>query len=605
MWLLPISILVVTTLLAIPLSKYLAWIMDAKYRPLPFFRWIETRLNSGPQNWKQYTASLLLFNTVLFVFGFVVLWLQPWMPLNGLGRGMLAPTTIFHSVVSFMTNTDLQHYSGDQHFSNFSQIFFCLTNFFLSASIGFCGLTAIIRALRGESKIGNFFVDMWRVVIYTFLPISFILALVFLQQGSPMTFDTAHQVSTLEPAAMGTADSGQAKQQTIVVGPLAAFVPMKQLGTNGGGFYGMNSAHPFENPTDVTNFLSCVAMMLFPFSLVLMYGRMLKRRRHSVVIFAVMAVLMIGTVAWAIWFDTLQPNPGLTGRSTAQTYQMPSSSAPGGKRDVTLPAVAALPVDQHLGNLEGKEIRFGTSAGATFAALTVDVTDGAVNCEHDSLNPIAGLSPMVGMWLNCIFGGKGVGMINLLLFLIVGVFVAGQMVGRTPEYLGRKIGGREMKLAMIALLIHPIMILWPTGLFSATDWGTKAENNPGPHGFSEIMYQFSSASANNGSAFDGLGVTYGLNNNPNPSPTAVQWDIAAALVIIISRFLPIIAPIAMAASLGAKKAVPFGLGTLRDDTTTFGFLLGATILIIGALLFLPVAALGPLAEHFGPIPFGG
>jgi potassium-transporting ATPase potassium-binding subunit len=605
MWLLPIAILVVTALLAIPLSKYLAWIMDGKYRPLPIFRWIEARLDSGPQNWKQYTVSLLLFNTVLFVFGFVVLALQPWMPLNSLGRGMLAPTTIFHTVVSFITNTDLQHYSGDQHFSNFSQIFFGITNFFLSASIGFCGLTAIIRAFRGESKIGNFFVDMWRVVMYTFLPIAFLLSIVFLQQGSPMTFDSARQVSTLEPAAMGTGDNGQAKQQTIVVGPLAAFVPMKQLGTNGGGFFGMNSAHPFENPTDVTNFLSCVAMMLFPFSLVLMYGRMLKRIRHSIVIFSVMMVLMIGTIVWAVWFDTLQPNPGLTGRSSAQTYQMANSGTGGGKQDVILPAVASLPVDQHLGNLEGKEIRFGTAAGATFAALTVDVTDGAINCEHDSLNPVAALSPMVGMWLNCIFGGKGVGMINLLLFLVVGVFVAGQMVGRTPEYLGRKIGGKEMKLAMIALLVHPIMILWPTGLFSATDWGTKAENNPGPHGFSEIMYQFSSASANNGSAFDGLGVTYGLNSNPNPSPTAVQWDIATALVIIISRFLPIIAPIAMAASLGAKKPVPFGLGTLRDDTTTFGFLLGATILIIGALLFLPVAALGPLAEHFGPIPFGG
>jgi potassium-transporting ATPase potassium-binding subunit len=605
MWLLPIAILVVTTLLAIPLSKYLTWIMDGKYRPLPIFRWIEARLDSGPQNWKQYTASLLLFNTVLFVFGFIVLMIQPWMPLNSLGRGMLAPTTIFHSVVSFITNTDLQHYSGDQHFSNFSQIFFCITNFFLSASIGFCGLTAIIRAFRGESKIGNFFVDMWRVVMYTFLPIAFLLSIVFLQQGSPMTFDSAHQVSTLEPAAMGTGDNGQPKQQTIVVGPLAAFVPMKQLGTNGGGFFGMNSAHPFENPTDVTNFLSCVAMMLFPFSLVLMYGRMLNRIRHSIVIFSVMMALMIGTIIWAVWFDTLQPNPGITGRSSAQTYQMTNSGATGGKQDVILPAVASLPVDQHLGNLEGKEIRFGTAAGATFAALTVDVTDGAINCEHDSLNPVAALSPMVGMWLNCIFGGKGVGMINLLLFLVVGVFVAGQMVGRTPQYLGRKIGGKEMKLAMIALLVHPIMILWPTGLFSATEWGTKAENNPGPHGFSEIMYQFSSASANNGSAFDGLGVTYGFNNNPNPSPTAVQWDIAAALVIIISRFLPIIAPIAMAASLGAKKPVPFGLGTLRDDTTTFGFLLAATILIIGALLFLPVAALGPLAEHFGPIPFGG
>src|SRR5258708_25608079 len=209
MWLLPISILVVTTLLAIPLSKYLAWIMDGKYRPLPIVRWVEARLNSGPQNWKQYTAALLLFNTVLFGFGFVVLSVQPWMPLNGLGRGMLAPTTIFHTVVSFMTNTDLQHYSGDQHFSNFSQIFFCLTNFFLSASIGFCGLTAIIRAFRGESKLGNFFVDMWRVVIYAFLPAAFLLSLIFLHQGSPMTFDSAHQVPTLNPPAMAPPDTRQ------------------------------------------------------------------------------------------------------------------------------------------------------------------------------------------------------------------------------------------------------------------------------------------------------------------------------------------------------------------------------------------------------------
>src|SRR5246127_1572677 len=376
MWFLPVSLIVFTLLIAIPLSKYISWVLEGKYRPLPILGWIETRLNTGPMNWKQYVGALLIFNSVLFIWGFLVLSLQPVAPLNDLHRGMLFPTTILNSVVSFMTNTDLQHYSGDQHFSNFSQIFFGLTNFFLSASIGFCGLTAIVRALRGDSKLGNFFVDMWRVVIYPFLPISFVLALVFLQQGSPMTFDSAHQVSTLEPAAMGTADNGQAKQQTIVVGPLAAFVPMKQLGTNGGGFFGMNSAHPFENPTDVTNFLSCVAMMLFPFSLVLMYGRMLKRIRHSIVIFGVMAVLMIGTVAWAIWFDTLQPNPGLTGRSSAQTYQMANSAATGGKQDVTLPAVASLPVDQHLGNLEGKELRFGTSAGATFSALTVDVTDG-------------------------------------------------------------------------------------------------------------------------------------------------------------------------------------------------------------------------------------
>jgi potassium-transporting ATPase potassium-binding subunit len=604
MWSLPILILVTTTILAIPLSKYLAKIMNGEYHAPRFLRWFEERVDSGPQNWKQYTASLLIFNTVLFVFGFAVLALQPWMPLNPQHKGMLSPTTIFHSVVSFMTNTDLQHYSGDVHFSNFSQIFFCITNFFLSASIGFCALTAIIRAFRGDLHLGNFFKDMWRVVMYMFLPLAFILSLFFLQQGSPMTYKSDYQVSTLEPAAMGTDSTGAAKQQTIVVGPLAAFVPMKQLGTNGGGFYGMNSAQPFENPTAFTNFLSCIAMMLFPFSLVLMYGRMLGRLKHGGVIFSVMMVLMIGTIVWAVYFDTLKPNPAFTAHP-ARNYEIASTTASGGKIAVALPAVASLPVDQHLGNLEGKEMRFGTSAGATFAALTVDVTDGAVNCEHDSLNPMASVSPMVGMWLNCIFGGKGVGMINFLLFLVIGIFIAGQMVGRTPEYLGKKIEAREMKLAMIALLIHPIMILMPTGLFAATSWGVKAEANPGPHGFSEIMYQFSSASANNGSAMDGLGVTYGFNNNPSPAPTARQWDIATGLVIVISRFIPIIAPIALAAGIGAKKAAPFGPGTLRDDTMTFAWLMFGTIVIIGALLFLPIAALGPLADHWGPFPFGG
>jgi K+-transporting ATPase ATPase A chain len=360
-----------------------------------------------------------------------------------------------------------------------------------------------------------------------------------------------------------------------------------------------------ENPSAWTNFLTTFAMMFFPFSLVLMYGRMLKRMRHAWVIFSVMFVLMAGTIVLAISYDTLKPNPGLAGQPTNQAFELPSATAPGGKIAVTIPTVAGLPVDQHLGNLEGKELRFGTSAGATFAAITTDVTCGAVNCEHDSLNPLAGLSPMIGMWLNCVYGGKGVGMINLLLFLIIGIFLAGQMVGRTPEYLGKKIGAREMKLAVLALLVHPLMVLGPTGLFAATDWGIKAEGNPGAHGFSEIVYQFSSSSANNGSAFDGLGVTYGFNNNPSPSPEARPWDIAAGLVMLFSRYLPIVAPMAMAAALGYKKETPFGLGTLRDNTFTFGCLLFGTIVIIGALLFLPVAALGPIAEHLGPIPFGG
>jgi len=578
--------------------------MDGKYRAPRALKWFENRLDTGPQNWKQYTLALVVFNIALFVFGFAVLSLQPIAPLNPLGRGMLEPSTIFNTVISFMTNTNLQHYSGDQHLSNFSQTFFILPNMFLSASVGFCALAAIIRAFRGEGTVGNFFVDMWRVAIYIYLPVSLIFGVIFMQQGMPMTFNSAEVATTLESGSMGLDDKGAAKPQTIIVGPVAAVIPIKMLGTNGGGFYGMNSAHPLENPTATTNFFTTLAMMLFPFALVLMYGRMLKRIHHSVVIYAVMGSMMAGLIAWVIYFDTMQPNPGLTAHA-GTSYAIANSAAPSGKIDVTSPPVAGLPVDQHLGNLEGKELRFGTSAGAAFAAITTDVTCGAINAEMDSLNPLAGLSPMIGMWLNCVFGGKGVGMINLLLFLIVGVFLAGQMVGRTPEYLGRKVGAREMKLAMIALLVHPILILGPTGLYAATSWGTAAEANPGAHGFSEIVYQYSSASANNGSAFDGLGVTYGLNANPNPAPQAVPWDIGTALVMLFSRYLPIIAPIAMAFYLGRKKVAPVTLGTMSDDTWTFGFLLLGTIIVIGALLFLPVAALGPLAEHFGPIPFGG
>ena len=320
MWLLPVSIIVFTIIIAAPLSRYMAKIMDGKYRAPRLLRWFEQRLDSGPQNWKQYTVALLVFNAVLFVYGYIVLSLQPRMPLNPRGLGMLAPTTIFHTVISFITNTNMQHYSGDVAFSNFSQIFFSIANFFLSAAVGLCALAAIIRALRGDSHLGNFFADMWRVVAYMFLPAAFVISMVFLIQGMPMTYQNAYQVSTLEPAAMGTADNGQPKQQSIVIGPLAAFVPMKMMGTNGGGFFGMNSAHPFENPSAATNFFETFCMMLFPMALVLMFGRMLGRFRHAMVIFSVMLLLLIGTVVWAIYFDTLKPNPGLTAHPQSRTF---------------------------------------------------------------------------------------------------------------------------------------------------------------------------------------------------------------------------------------------------------------------------------------------
>jgi len=604
LWLLPAALIVAAVLVSIPLSKYCTWIMEGQYRPLPGFGWIERQLDSGPQDWKQYTAALLIFNTVLFVWGYVVLAVQPLMPLNPRHLGMLAPTTIFNSVTSFMTNTNLQDYSGDVHFSNFSQIFFTISNQYISAAVGFCALVAIIRAFRGEQKVGNYFVDMWRVLIYMFLPAAILSGVLFMQQGMPMTFKSTVQAATLEPGAMGTDDKGVAKEQTIVFGPVAAMIPIKQIGTNGGGFFGANSAHPYENPSAWTNFITCFDMMMFPFTLVLMFGRMLRKVKHSIVIYGVMLTLMVAMIVWAIYFE-LQPNPGLTAHPTSVTYKIPSATAKGGFREVNIPQVAGLPIDQHLGNLEGKEMRFGTVAGPTFAALTTAVTCGAVDCAHDSLNPLTGLSPMVGMWLNCVFGGKGVGMINVLLFLIIGVFIAGQMVGRSPEYLGRKVGAREVKLAVIALLVHPLMILGTTGLFAATSWGTKAEFNPAAHGFTEVMYQFTSSSANNGSGFEGLGDTWGFNDNPNPAPTSRQLDIAAGLVMLFSRYLPIVAPIAMAAFLGMKKEAPFGLGTMRDDSMTFYWLLLGTIVILGALMFLPVAALGPLADQWGPMPFGG
>ncbi len=604
MWTLPLLIFFLTVVLAIPLGLYMAWIFDGRYRAAGWLRWIEQRMDTGPQGWKAYTVALLLFNVPIFVIGFTILALQPLMPLNPDGKKMLAPTTIFNTVCSFLSNTNLQHYSGEIHLSYFSQLFFICWKQFLTPAIGLCALVAICRGLRGDKHMGNFYVDTWRGVIYIFLPLAFLVAMLLVAGGAPMTLEGNAKVATVEPGAMGTEGNGTGKPQEVARGPVAAIVAIKQLGTNGGGFFGANSAHPFENPNSYTNVLTCLCLFLIPLASLVMFGRMLNNFRHAGVVFGVMAVLSAVTVIWCVAHDSMQPNPALTAHA-GQTFQIPDPGAEGGLRRVSLPAVAQLPVDQSLGNLEGKELRFGTSAGPTWAAFTTNSSNGSVNCMHDSLNPLAGLTPLAGMWLNCIWGGVGVGFINFFIYLIVGVFLAGLMVGRTPEYLGKKVEAREMKLAMLALLIHPLMILGPAGLFAATDWGIKSTNNPAAHGFSEILYEFTSASANNGSGFEGLADTYGFNDNENPAPYAPHWDIACGLVMLISRFIPIIAPLAIAGSLAAKKPTPFTAGTMRTDNVTFGFVLLGTILLVGALLFLPAAVLGPVAEHFGPIPFGG
>jgi potassium-transporting ATPase potassium-binding subunit len=573
-WLLPVMIVVTSVALSIPVGFYLAWIIDGRYRAPAWLRWVEGKLDTGPQNWKKYAVALVLFNLVMFVVTYTLLALQPMLghalgldPDKKFESGMLAPTTIFNTATSFLTNTNLQHYSGEQHLSYFSQLTAILWNMFVSAAVGFCALAAIVRGLRGDKTMGNFYLDMWRIVVYVFLPASFVMGVILIACGVPMTLDAAAEANKLES---GTT-------QVIARGPVAAIIPIKHLGTNGGGFFGANSAHPFENPSAMSNFLTCLNILIFPFALVIMFGRMIGNMRHAAVIFSVMMALFVVMIGWGIWWDTLHPNPALAG----------------------------LPVDSSLGNLEGKELRFGTSAGPTYSAVTTAVTCGSVNCSHDSLNPLAGLTPMTGMWLNCVFGGKGVGLVNLLVYLIVGVFLAGLMVGRTPEYLGKKVEAREMKLAMLALLVHPILVLGPAGLFAALDWGTKSTNNPCAHGFSEILYEFSSASANNGSEFGGLNTAYGFNDNKAAPEFSMQWDIATGLVMLLSRLIPIIAPLALAGGLAAKRPTPFTSGTLRTDTPTFGFVLLGTILLVGALLFLPAAVLGPVAEHLGPIPFGG
>jgi K+-transporting ATPase ATPase A chain len=603
MWTLPLLILAVLVALSIPLGLFMARVLDRGGATNA----VERAVDTGRQTWKQYAVAMLLFNVAVWLVGFGVLASQPYHPavLNPDGKGMLAPSTIFNTAASFLSNTNLQHYAGEVHLSYGSQLFGIMWNQFVTPAIGLAALLAITRALRGDQLLGNFYRDLWRAVVYLFLPLSLVGGVALIAGGTPMTLAGAAKITGLEGG-----------EQTIARGPVAAVVAIKQLGTNGGGFFGTNSAHPFENPTGLTGVVECVCILLVPMATVVMFGRMIGNRRHAAVIYAVSLVLLAGLIGWAVATDTGRPNPGLTDRPALTDARGEPLRVAGfdkdGKpvtTDVPAPALAGLPVDQNTGNLEGKELRFGPSAGPTWAAMTTCTSNGSVNAMHDSLNPLAGLTPLAGMWLNCIFGGAGVGLINLLVYLIVGVFLAGLMVGRTPEYLGKKVEAREMKLAMLALLIHPLMILAPTGLFAALDWGEKSTNNPGAHGLSEILYEFTSASANNGSGFEGLGDTYGFNDpkaNPSPpAPYAPQWDVACGLVMLICRFVPIIAPLALAASLAAKKPTPFTTGTMRTDTVTFAVVLLGTILLVGALLFLPAAALGPIAEHLGPLPFGG
>jgi K+-transporting ATPase ATPase A chain len=546
----PILIVGLTLLLAWPLGRYMRWAMDPVNpgrRRLAYEGLCRRLLGqrvSEDQDWKRYASSMLVFNLVMFVLVFVILTTQGAHPLNPDGKKAMEPSLAFNTSASFTSNTNLQHYSGEVSLSYFSQLFAMMWLQFVSAATGIAAGAALCRGLAGHSLLGNFYRDCWRATILILLPISLIVAAMLMLAGMPMTLKGAAVATTLEGVT-----------QTIARGPVAAMVAIKQLGTNGGGYFGPNCTHPFENPGFWSNVICAVSIILIPMATVWMFGHITGHMKHAAVVFAVMLVMYAGFATAAMVFES-QPTAAF--------------------RD--LPVAGAM-------NLEGKELRFGPTAGALWAVTTTSTSNGSVNAMHDSLNPLTGLFPMIGMWLNVEFGGVGVGLINMFIYIILAVFIAGLMVGRTPEYLTRKIEAREVKLAAIALLVHPLFILGGTAIFAATVWGTGTVLNPGSHGLSEIFYEFSSAAANNGSGFEGLG------------DNTVPWNIATGIVMLLARFIPIIAPLAIVGSLAAKKLTPESAGTFRVDTWMFGAVLLGVVLIVGALLFLPLAVLGPIAEH--------
>lgn len=540
-----------TALISWPLGRYMKWAMDPADPSSGIAGWKNRafRVIGGPlavrdQDWKRYMLAMLAFNVVMFVVTYGILALQQYLPLNPDGKEALEGSLIFNTAASFTSNTNLQHYSGEVSLSYLSQLAGLMWLQFVSAATGIAALAALARGLAGR-PLGNFFVDVQRASFLVLLPVAFAVAILLVLGGVPMTFDGAAVATTLEGV-----------QQTIARGPVAAFVTIKQLGTNGGGFFGPNSTHPLENPGFWTNILEMFAIIIIPMACVWMFGRIIGRMRHAGVIFAVMLAFLAVKITGAVYFEAAPTE-----------------------------AFAGLPIEQTVGNLEGKEMRFGPTGGPLWSVLTTSTSNGSVGAMHDSLNPMTGLMPMIGMWLNATFGGVGVGMINMFLYIIVGVFLAGMMIGRTPEYLGWRVESREVKFALFALLAHGLFILGGTAIFAATPWGVDTLNNVGPHGFSEILYEFTSASANNGSGFEGLG------------DDTVPWNLATGIVMLLARFIPIILPLAIVGSLSAKRRSAESSGTLSVEGGVFATMLAATIIVIGALTFFPAATLGPIAEH--------
>ena len=548
--------------LAFPLGKYIAKVYKGERTCLDFLkpveRWMYKLSGVNPEeemDWKKFLRALLVVNLFWFVWGMVLLVAQGVLPLNPDGNIGQTCHQAFNTCISFMVNCNLQHYSGESGLTYFTQLFVIMLFQFITAATGMAAMAGIMKALAAKTThtIGNF----WRYLVLSttrvLLPLSLVVGMILIVEGTPMGFDGKMELTTLE---------GQTQQ--VSQGPTAAIVPIKQLGTNGGGYFGVNSSHPLENPSYLTNIVECWSILIIPMALAFAFGFYLKRRKLGYSIFGVMLFAFLIGVAINVGQE-MQGNPRIDSMGIAQDG----------------------------GSMEGKEVRLGSAAGALWSVATTVTSNGSVNSMHDSTMPLSGMIEMLNMQINTWFGGVGVGWMNYFTFIIIAVFISGLMVGRTPEFLGHKVEAREMKIASIVALLHPFIILVGTALaaylfahapeFVASEGGWL--NNPGYHGLSEMLYEYTSSAANNGSGFEGLG------------DNTWFWNYSCGIVLILGRFMPIVGQVAIAGILAKNKYIPESAGTLKTDTVTFGVMTFAVIFIVAALSFFPVHALSTIAEH--------
>ena len=548
---------VALVVLCYPLGRYIAKVYRGERTWLDFMAPLERGIYKvcsidpdEDMDWKKFLKALLMVNLFWFFWGMVLLCCQSWLPLNPDGNANQTPDLAFNTCISFMVNCNLQQYSGETGLTYFTQLFVIMLFQFITAACGMAAMAGIMKALAAKTTkaIGNFWVYLVKSTTRILMPLSLLVGILLVINGTPMSFDGKQTITTLE---------GQ--EQVISQGPTAAIVPIKQLGTNGGGYFGVNSSHPLENPNAFTNMLECWSILIIPMAMAWAFGFYVRRRKLAAWIFGVMLFAFTAGIFVSV------------------PQEM------GGN-----PNIDEMGIAQDLGSMEGKEIRIGSAASAMWGMVTTVTSNGSVNSMHDSQTPLSGMMQMLNMQINCWFGGVGVGWMNYFAFLIIAVFISGLMVGRTPEFLGHKVEAREMKIATMVVLMHPFLILVGTGISAAVAAANPEIgwlNNPSFHGLSEMLYEYTSAAANNGSGFEGLS-----DNTP-------FWNIMTGIALIMGRYFPIVGQVAIAGLLASKKFVPESAGTLKTDTFTFSLMTFAVIIIVAALSFFPAQALGPIADY--------